>query len=63
MALHVTTEVGKPGRHERERRHFPESRGTAEVKSQPRRYIPHGRSAEQPPWRPHGKHLKPSYTE
>ncbi|XP_077866350.1 spermatogenesis-associated serine-rich protein 1-like [Saccoglossus kowalevskii] len=47
---------------ERERRHFAETRDEERYKVQGRRYIPHG-VGDQPPWRPHGKHLKPQYTE
>ncbi|XP_070568805.1 spermatogenesis-associated serine-rich protein 1-like isoform X2 [Ptychodera flava] len=62
MALHVTTEVGRPGRRERERRHFGELRSAEDSSSRGRLYIPHGQG-DQPDWKPHGKHLKPRYTE
>ncbi|XP_077977166.1 spermatogenesis-associated serine-rich protein 1-like [Glandiceps talaboti] len=62
MSVQVTTEIGKPGRRERERRHFPESRGEQKYRPSGRVYIPHGQG-EQPDWKPHGIHLKPRYTE
>ncbi|KAK7476363.1 hypothetical protein BaRGS_00032363 [Batillaria attramentaria] len=63
--LHVTTEIGKPGKKEREKRHFPE---LYNVKSDPvyrargRKYIPHnyGRDTE---WVPHGQSIDPQPTE
>ncbi|XP_022107619.1 spermatogenesis-associated serine-rich protein 1-like [Acanthaster planci] len=62
MALHVTTEIGIPGRKERERRHFPERRGYEKSTVRGRRYIPHGQGSE-PDWQPHPHCLQVKYSE
>ncbi|XP_067674070.1 spermatogenesis-associated serine-rich protein 1-like [Haliotis asinina] len=62
--LHVTTEIGVPGKQERERRHFPDIHnrpGHTTYTARGRRYIPHnyGRYEE---WRPHGTFVDVEYT-
>lgn len=63
--LHLITEIGKPGRNERERRHFARcynQDSDSEVKPRGRRYIPHG-YGDDGDWRPHPVHLDVRYTE
>lgn len=64
--IHLTTEVGKPGRHELEKRHFPYVHNKPgvqpPVKPTGRVYIPHG-YGEQPEWRPHNQMFEPELTE
>lgn len=65
--LHVTTEIGKPGRRERERRHFPliqniESEYAAGYKPRGRRYIPHGYGFYDE-WTPHNQNIQIEYSE
>jgi len=64
--LHVTTEIGKPGRREREKRHFPKQQnqpGDLPVyKPRGRRYFPHNNGQEDE-WRPHNINIDIEYTE
>lgn len=63
--LHVVTEIGKPGRDEREKKHFPTLSNTeTNQKYQPRgrRYIPHGYGDDYE-FHPHPQHIDPAYTE
>ncbi|KAK3600413.1 hypothetical protein CHS0354_026646 [Potamilus streckersoni] len=63
--LHVTTEIGRPGKRERERRHFPEIHNQKSVpvyRSQGRRYIPHGYGIYDD-WRPHPQHVDIEYSD
>ncbi|XP_052244604.1 spermatogenesis-associated serine-rich protein 1-like isoform X4 [Dreissena polymorpha] len=63
--LHVTTEIGKPGKIERERRHFPQLQnqpGTTIYKPHGRRYIPHGYGMYDE-WKPHPQNIQPKYTD
>ncbi|XP_072018857.1 spermatogenesis-associated serine-rich protein 1-like [Amphiura filiformis] len=62
MALHVTTEVGKSGRAERQRRHFPERRGEEEEYTRGRLYISPSEGI-QPEWKPHSQSIKVEYSE
>lgn len=66
IMLHVTTEVGKPGFQERERRHFPDIHNKKGVlpsyKPHGRRYIPHGYGIYQE-WRPHPQNIQMDYSE
>lgn len=62
MALHVTTEVGKPGRREREKRHFFERRGEYVEERRGRRFIQHG-VGEQPNWVPHARQIDIKHSE
>jgi len=64
--LHVTTEVGKPGKKEREKRHFPllqnQPGDTPAFRPHGRKYIPHQYSKEDV-WRPHNQNIDIEYTE
>lgn len=63
--LHVITEVGKPGRVERERRHFVtlhNGETSQDEKPRARRYIPHGYGGDED-FKPHPHFIKPKYTE
>ncbi|KAL4233127.1 spermatogenesis-associated serine-rich protein 1 [Mactra antiquata] len=63
--LHLTTEVGKPGKSERERRHFPlidNSPSVPQYKARGRRYIPHGYGIYDE-WKPHPQNIQPEFTE
>ncbi|XP_013389114.1 spermatogenesis-associated serine-rich protein 1-like [Lingula anatina] len=64
--LHLTTEIGKSGIQELEKRHFPDihnRRGPLpHYKPTGRVYIPHG-YGEQPDWRPHNENITPRYSE
>lgn len=63
--LHVVTEVGKPGRNERERRHYPgldNEQSKSADKPRARKYIPHG-YGEDYEFVPHNRHINPRYTE
>ncbi|XP_005097973.1 spermatogenesis-associated serine-rich protein 1 [Aplysia californica] len=64
--LHVTTEIGKPGKKEREKRHFPELTNQPGVipayKPRGRRYISHNNGREDE-WRPHNQSIDVEYTE
>ncbi|XP_076445633.1 spermatogenesis-associated serine-rich protein 1-like [Babylonia areolata] len=64
--LHVTTEVGKVGKKERERRHFPlvHNQNSAPAVHNPRgrRYIPHNYGTDID-WVPHGQYIEPQPTE
>ena len=64
--LHLITEVGKPGKHDFERRHFPDLSNCRGVisphKPRGRRYIPHGAS-EDVEFKPHPPFMSPQYTE
>lgn len=64
--LHVTTEIGKPGYREREKRHYPELHNRPGVlpqfRPQGRRYIPHGYGMYDE-WKPHPQNIQPEYTE
>ncbi|XP_071504029.1 spermatogenesis-associated serine-rich protein 1-like [Diadema antillarum] len=62
MALHVTTEIGKPGRKERERRHYGERRGYEEELKRGRRFIDPGHG-DQPDWHPHVVKRNVEYTD
>lgn len=62
MALHVTTEIGVPGRIERERRHYNERRGYEEEVIRGRRFINPGRG-DQPDWNPHVQSKEVKYTD
>ena len=63
--LHIVTEIGKPGRKELERRHYPhlDNRVSKSAdKPRARRYIPHG-YGEDYEFIPHSKHIEPNYSE
>ncbi|CAL1542570.1 unnamed protein product [Lymnaea stagnalis] len=64
--LHVITEIGKPGKHEREKRHFPDAHNqpgpVLPHKPRGRRYIPHS-SGKEDEWRPHNQSIQVEYTE
>lgn len=63
--LHVTTEIGKVGRKERERRHFPDIHNNCSApayRSRGRRYIPHGYGFNDE-WTPHNQNINIKYTE
>ncbi|XP_048766314.1 uncharacterized protein LOC125673673 isoform X4 [Ostrea edulis] len=63
--LHVTTEIGKVGRKERERRHFPDIHNNCSLpayRAQGRKYIPHGYGFYDE-WTPHNQFIKVQYTE
>nr|XP_022288527.1 uncharacterized protein LOC111100734 isoform X3 [Crassostrea virginica] len=63
--LHVTTEIGKVGRKERERRHFPNVHNYCSAPSyraRGRRYIPHGYGFYDE-WTPHNQNINIRYTE
>ncbi|XP_052811498.1 spermatogenesis-associated serine-rich protein 1-like isoform X3 [Mya arenaria] len=64
--LHITTEIGKPGKIERERRHFPQIDNQPgdlpSYKPRGRRYIPHGYGMYDE-WRPHPQGVQPQYTD
>ncbi|KAJ8314664.1 hypothetical protein KUTeg_006814 [Tegillarca granosa] len=63
--LHVTTEIGKVGRKEREKRHFPDIHNSASVpsyKPSGRRYIPHG-YGNYDEWTPHQQNIQIAYSE
>jgi len=64
--LHVTTEIGRPGKKEREKRHYPLQQNQPGVlppyKPRGRRYIPHGNSRDDE-WRPHNVNIDIEYTE
>ncbi|XP_060601363.1 spermatogenesis-associated serine-rich protein 1-like isoform X6 [Ruditapes philippinarum] len=63
--LHVTTEIGKPGKQEREKRHFPylQNQPTSPTyKPRGRRYLPHGYGMYDE-WKPHPQGIQPEYTE
>ncbi|XP_038077842.1 spermatogenesis-associated serine-rich protein 1-like [Patiria miniata] len=62
MSLHVITEIGVPGRKERERRHYAERRGHEQPTGRGRRYLPHG-DGSQPDWQPHPHCLQVKYSE
>ncbi|XP_071820019.1 LOW QUALITY PROTEIN: spermatogenesis-associated serine-rich protein 1-like [Apostichopus japonicus] len=62
MALHVTTDVGKPGRREREKTHFVERRGVYVEGKRGRRFIQHG-IGEQPEWSPHARQIDIKHSE
>ncbi|PAA94779.1 hypothetical protein BOX15_Mlig013838g1, partial [Macrostomum lignano] len=67
--LHVTTEVGKPGYTEREKRHFPEQHnkksGPAESHAmRRRRFLHHGHcTVDDTAWKPHAMAVEPAYTD
>lgn len=63
--LHVITEIGKPGKYEREKRHYPEfdNRPSEPVYNpRGRRFIPHG-AGDELDFTPHGAFIDPEYTE
>lgn len=62
--LHVTTEVGRVGKKERQRRHFPQLNTLTESidKPQGRKYIPHNYGTNMD-WVPHGQYIDPHLTE
>ncbi|KAK3098034.1 hypothetical protein FSP39_015510 [Pinctada imbricata] len=63
--LHVTTEVGKVGRRERERRHYPDYFNNCtetQYKPRGRRYIPHGHGFYDN-WTPHNQNIPIQYSE
>ncbi|XP_071800558.1 spermatogenesis-associated serine-rich protein 1-like [Asterias amurensis] len=62
MSLHVITEIGVPGRIERERRHFAEKRGYDKATVRGRQFIPHGEGS-QPTWNPHPHCLQVKYSD
>ncbi|KAL5009832.1 hypothetical protein ScPMuIL_012137 [Solemya velum] len=62
--LHIVTEIGKPGRNEREKRHFPHvhNKNSSPIYSpRGRRYISHG-SSDYNEWRPHGENINVKYS-
>lgn len=63
--LHVTTEIGIPGKHEREKRHFPHLFNQPGIYSKyiprGRRYIPHG-NGYQAEFIPHNQNVNPKYS-
>ncbi|XP_041354401.1 spermatogenesis-associated serine-rich protein 1-like [Gigantopelta aegis] len=64
--LHVTTEVGKPGIKERQKRHFPHIHNTRSTsiptyKPHGRRYIPHGYGTYVD-WKPHPMNIDIEYS-
>ncbi|XP_071956616.1 spermatogenesis-associated serine-rich protein 1-like [Antedon mediterranea] len=63
MAQHIVTEIGVPGRKERERRHFQLEKCKTELGSKPsgRVYI-HPGHGSQPEWKPHVKAIDVKYT-
>ncbi|XP_033104354.1 spermatogenesis-associated serine-rich protein 1-like [Anneissia japonica] len=61
MAQHIITEVGVPGKKERERRHFQEEKGKTKIKPSGRVYI-HPGYGTQPDWKPHGKSIEVKYS-
>ncbi|XP_025096735.1 uncharacterized protein LOC112565508 isoform X7 [Pomacea canaliculata] len=63
--LHVTTEVGKPGKKEREKRHFPfvhNIKSDPKYKPRGRKYIPHNYGTDID-WVPHGQYIEHEPTE
>ncbi|KAK0044594.1 spermatogenesis-associated serine-rich protein 1 [Biomphalaria pfeifferi] len=64
--LHVITEVGKPGRQEREKRHYPDAHNQPglilPIKPRGRRYIPHD-SGREPEWKPHNQNINIVYSD
>ncbi|KAK7107953.1 uncharacterized protein [Littorina saxatilis] len=63
--LHITTEVGKVGKKERERRHYPQVHNLPSVpmyKAQGRLFIPHNYGTNME-WVPHGQYIEPEVTE
>lgn len=64
--LHVTTEIGKPGKKEREKRHYPDQQNQPGVfppfKPRGRRYISH-RNGREDEWKPHNMNIDVEYTE
>ncbi|XP_062611132.1 spermatogenesis-associated serine-rich protein 1-like isoform X1 [Saccostrea cucullata] len=63
--LHLTTEIGKVGRKERERKHFPDIHNNCSLPSyrpHGRRYIPHGYGFYED-WMPHNQNINIRYTE
>ncbi|CAH1799391.1 unnamed protein product [Owenia fusiformis] len=66
--LHLITEIGKPGRTEREKKHFPDLHNVPGERPRQiprgRVYIPHGTSSkDDTDWQPHAQMLQPRYTE
>ncbi|ESO84867.1 hypothetical protein LOTGIDRAFT_204677 [Lottia gigantea] len=64
--LHVTTEVGKPGKREREKRHYPHIQHTPDktiFKPTGRRYIPHGHGPSGDWTRPHAQSVQVEYSK
>ncbi|XP_050392949.1 spermatogenesis-associated serine-rich protein 1 [Patella vulgata] len=65
--LHLTTEIGKPGKRERERRHFPDLenlRGVTKYVPRGRRYLPHNTDLSgDGEWTPHNQSLNIEYTK
>ncbi|ELU16153.1 hypothetical protein CAPTEDRAFT_228022 [Capitella teleta] len=61
--LHLTTAVGKPGKIEREKRHYGDHNKASKsvYKPQGRRYIPHGYGDEYA-FVPHATSIQPEYT-
>lgn len=63
--IHVTTEIGKPGRREREKRHFPDSHNQPGIipafKPRGRKFIPHNNGREEE-WKPHNQSFEPELT-
>ncbi|XP_001184069.2 spermatogenesis-associated serine-rich protein 1 [Strongylocentrotus purpuratus] len=62
MSVHVTTEIGRVGREERERRHYNERRGYEEEEARGRRYLDPG-YGDQPEWNPHATRKDVKYTD
>lgn len=65
--IHLTTEIGKPGKKEREKRHFPQIQNVCSgyatgYKPRGRRYIPHGYGFYDE-WTPHNQNIQITYAE
>ncbi|BFZ09896.1 hypothetical protein BsWGS_12935 [Bradybaena similaris] len=65
--IHVITEIGKPGKKEREKRHFPHMHNKPGIvippKVQARRQVPHITEGREEEWRPHYENINIKYTE